>query len=101
LKAASDLSPFRSSEKIKYAEFQIANSAAPDARVLVQGIVKQAPDYLPAWRVLAQTYLSERKYDDALSALENVFSRDPDNPASLLIEAEVLLAKSDNAKALS
>ncbi len=49
-KAASDLAPLRSSERINYAEFQVANGALDQAKASLQNMTSQAPDYLPAWR---------------------------------------------------
>src|SRR5207237_6992013 len=78
LKAAADLAPLRADEKIKYAEFQAANGASAEAKLSLDNITKQAPDYLPAWRGLAQISLNEKKFDEALSDLENIISRDPE-----------------------
>ena len=39
-------------------------------------MTKQAPDYLPGWILLAELAYKDKKYDEALSLLENVFSRD-------------------------
>jgi tetratricopeptide (TPR) repeat protein len=101
LKAAADFSPTRSEERIKYAEFRTSRGASDEAKRVLQGITKEAPDYLPAWRELARIAVTEKKYDEALSLLENIFSRDVDNPAARIIEATVLLAKGENAKAIA
>ncbi len=100
-KAAAELAPVRSEEQIKYAEFQAANGAADAARALLQQVTKKAPDYLPAWRSLAQLAFVEKKYDEALSFLENIFSRDPDNPDAGLLQAQVWMAKGDPAKGIA
>ena len=100
LKAAADLAPVRSEERIKYAEFQAANGAADEGKALLQNVTRQAPDYVPAWRDLAQIALAEKKYDEALTALENVFGRDPENPEGRLLQAEVWLGKADPKKAI-
>ena len=101
LKTAADLAPVRSEERIKYVEFQIANGASDQARVLLQDTTKQAPDYLPAWGDLARIALAEKKYDEALSLLQNIFTRDPDNPDARMLEAQAWLGKGDNAKAIA
>ncbi|PYX04895.1 MAG: hypothetical protein DMG88_23225, partial [Acidobacteria bacterium] len=99
LKIAADLAPLRSEERIKYAEFQAANGASAEAKGFLQEVTREAPDYLPAWRDLAQIAFSEKKHDEALSFLENIFSRDPENPDARLLQANVWLAKGDAAKA--
>jgi tetratricopeptide (TPR) repeat protein len=101
LKAAAELSPPRSLERVKYAEFEAQNGHIAEAKAAVQKITVQTPDFLPAWRVLAEIALAEKKYDDALAALENVFSRDSDNPDARLVQAQTWLAKGDAAKAIS
>lgn len=100
-KAAAELAPVRSDEQIKYAEFQVSNGAADAARALLQQVTKKAPDYLPAWRGLAQIAFTEKKYDEATSFLENIFSRDPDNPDAGILQAQVWMAKGDPAKGIS
>ena len=99
LKAAADLAPLRSEERIKYAEFQSASGAADAAKATLQNIVNQANDYVPAWLDLAKIAVSEKKYDDCQKSLENILSRDPENPDAHFLQAEVLLAKGDPAKA--
>jgi tetratricopeptide (TPR) repeat protein len=98
-KTAAELAPVRSTERIKYAEFEAAKGAVDEARKSLETVTKQAPDYLPAWRDLAQFDFAQKRYDHALSLLENIFSRDPDNPDARLLESEVWLAKGDAAKA--
>ena len=101
LKAAAELSPPRSEERIKYAEFQVANKQVDAAKAQLENITKHAPDYIPAWRVLAQISLIQKKYDEALSRLENVFSRDSENPEGRMLQATIYVAKGDPAKAIA
>jgi tetratricopeptide (TPR) repeat protein len=100
LKTASDLGSPRSEDRIKYAEFKAANGAAPEAKTLLQTITKEAPDYLPAWRDLAQIAVTEGKYDEALSLLDNLFNRNPEDPDAQLLKAQILLAKGEPTKAM-
>ena len=101
LKSVADLAPLRSDERIKYAEFQAAKGAVDEAKASMQNVTRQTPDYTPAWRVLAQIALSEKKYDDSLSFLENIFTRDAENPDARVLQSEVWLAKGDPAKAIA
>jgi cytochrome c-type biogenesis protein CcmH/NrfG len=85
---------------MRYAEFQ-ANQAAPnDARATLQEVTRQAPDYFPAWVLFARLAFSEKKYDESLSLLENVLSRDPQNIDARTLEAQALLAKGETKKAV-
>src|SRR5438270_3455942 len=63
-------------------------------------MTRQAPDYLPGWTLLAELALKDKKYDEALSLLENVFSRDPEYIDGHRLESQVLLAKGDTKKAI-
>lgn len=101
IKTAADLAPVRSEERIKYAEFQAASGAVEEAKDTLRRITKQAPDYMPAWRGLAQIALTEKKYDEALSLLENILSRDPANPEVRLLQCQTWLAKGEPAKAVA
>lgn len=99
-KAAADDSPMRSTERIQYAEFQAQTGAAAEAIASLKAITAQAPDYLPAWRLLGQIAFSQKHYDEALSLLENVFSHDPDNTDSRMVQAQVLVAKGAGPQAV-
>ena len=63
-------------------------------------MTRQAPDYLPAWVLFARLAFSEKKYDESLSLLENVISRDPQNIDARTLEAQALLAKGETKKAV-
>ena len=77
-KKAADLAPIRSVEKLKYAAFKSATGGAEETRRVATEMTKQAPDYLPGWILLAELASKDKKYDEALSLLENVFSREPE-----------------------
>src|SRR5262249_34817031 len=78
LKKAAELAPIRSLERLKYAAFTAATGDAGETRRIATEMTRQAPDYLPGWTLLAELALKNKKYDEALSRLESVFSRDPD-----------------------
>jgi len=99
-KSAADLSPPRSLERVTYAQFQAAHGAANEAKAGLLNITQQAPDYIPAWHVLAEIAFSEKKFDEASSFLENVITRDPDNPSGRILQAQISLSKGDPGKAI-
>ncbi len=51
--------------------------------------------------ILAQIAFAQKNYDESLSLLENIFTRDPDNPEARVLQSEVLLAKGDSDKAMA
>jgi tetratricopeptide (TPR) repeat protein len=100
LKKAAELAPIRSLERLKYAAFTSATGDTGETKRISTEMTRQAPDYLPGWTLLAELALKDKKYDEALSLLENVFSRDPEYIDGRRLESDVLLAKGDTKKAI-
>jgi tetratricopeptide (TPR) repeat protein len=99
-KKAAELAPVRSMERLKYAAFMSAAGDTAETRRISTEMTRQAPDYLPGWTLLAELAFKDKKYDEALSLLENVFSRDPENLDGHRLEGKVLVAKGDTKKAV-
>ena len=97
---AAELSPARSTARLSYAEFQKQVGKTEEAVRTLKEIVRQMPDYLPAWSLLADIALSQGKSDEALSLLENVLARDPTNRDALILQARAWMAAGDTKKAL-
>ncbi len=100
LKTSSDLASARSDEKIKYGEFLVAMGKADEARRYLEKLAHMVPDQLPTWRLLAQIALQQKRFDEALSLLENVFARDGNNPDARLLQSQIYVAKGEPAKAV-
>jgi tetratricopeptide (TPR) repeat protein len=100
LKKAAELAPIRSMERLKYAAFTSATGDTGETTRIATEMTRQAPDYLPGWTLLAELAVKDKKYDEALSLLENVFSRDPEYIDGRRLESDVLLAKGDTKKAV-
>lgn len=100
LEEAASLSPLRSDARLRLAELKLLSGNAPDARNMLKVLVEEAPDFLPAWVLLARIDFSERKYEEALAKLENVFGRDYMNYSGRILEAQTLLAQAEFSKAL-
>jgi tetratricopeptide (TPR) repeat protein len=99
-KKAADLAPVRSIERLKYAALKSATGDAEEVRKIATEMTKQAPDYPPGWTLLAELAFKDKKYDEALSLLENVFGRDPEYVDGRRLQSNVLLAKGDTKKAI-
>src|SRR6059058_5775857 len=95
LKAAADLSPVRSRERLTYAEFKMQTGDKEEARSYLQDLTKQARDFIGAWIIQAKLAQSEKKYDEVTALLQNVFSRDPDNIEERVVQAQALIGKGD------
>ncbi|PYJ78251.1 MAG: hypothetical protein DME69_08995, partial [Verrucomicrobia bacterium] len=99
-KKAADLAPVRSIERLKYAEFEWGVGDAGEVRRIATDMTRSAPDYLPGWFWLAELAYKDKKYDEALSLLENVFGRDDEYLDGRRLQGDLLLAKGDTKKAL-
>lgn len=97
---AAELSPPRSVARLKYAEFERQMGDLDKASVVLKEITRQAPDYLPAWCSLAEMALTQKKYDEGLSLLTNVLTRDPQNLDGLILQAEVWIGQAEAKKAV-
>src|SRR6266487_6668387 len=95
LKTAADLSPVRSRERLTYAEFKMQTGDKEEAKSYLQDLTKQARDFIGAWVLQAKLAQSEKKYDEVIALLQNVFSRDPDNIEARVVQAQALLGKGD------
>jgi tetratricopeptide (TPR) repeat protein len=99
-KKAADLAPVRSIERLKYVELKWRAGDADEVRRVTSDMTRQAPDYLPSWIWLAELAYKDKKYDEAMSLLENIFGRDPEYADGRRLQSDVLLAKGDKKKAL-
>jgi len=99
-KKAADLVPVRSIERLKYVEFKWQMADADEVKRVATETTRQAPDYLPGWIWLAELAYKDKKYDEALSLLENVFGRDAEYSDGRRLQTDLLLVKGDTKKAL-
>ena len=99
-KAAAELAPVRSAAPLLYAEFKARTGAADEAKARLNVITQEAPDFLPAWRLLAQIAFTEGRFNDSLNLLENIVLRDPANIEARLLQAQVRMVKGDVKEAL-
>jgi tetratricopeptide (TPR) repeat protein len=98
-KKAADLASPRSNIKVVYAEYKRQAEGEPAARAYLQELTKKTPDFLPPWILLGRMSVADKKYDQALAELENVFSRDPQNIDARLVQSDLLLAQGQFDKA--
>lgn len=100
LKRAADLAPARSTERLKYAELKAQTGATAEAKVILTEMTRLAPDYLPAWCLLAQIAYDERKYDEALLLADNILARDAASMDAHRLRADAWIAKGEANKAV-
>src|SRR5262249_342853 len=62
-KTAADIVPIGSPARIGLADFYLRSRRPDEAKRVLTEITRKAPDYLPAWRRLAEVAFSERQFD--------------------------------------
>jgi tetratricopeptide (TPR) repeat protein len=83
-RTAADLSPVRSSRRLRYIEFLSQVGRTPDAKKALAEIIREAPDYLPAWVFVMKAAFLEKRYDDCAAAVQRILERNPVNYDALL-----------------
>src|SRR2546428_146523 len=68
-KAAADIAPVGSPARLKLADFYLSAQKPDEAKRILSEMTQKAPDFLPAWRRLAELALRERNYDESLKNL--------------------------------
>lgn len=99
-KLAAELSPVRSSHRLRYADFKIGLGQLSEAKAMLNQLVRKAPDYLPAWLRIARVALAEKHYDDCDAALRNVTQREPADVEAILLLANLRLRQNAPDKAV-
>ena len=66
-KTAAELAPLRSPARLAYADFKARTGATDEAKVRLREITREAPDFLPAWRMLAEIAFAEKQLDESLN----------------------------------
>jgi len=99
--SALKFSPLRSPVRVNYAEFLVQNHRTNEAKTNMLELVRQAPDYIPAYLFLMKRAFAEQKYDDCLSYVSEVLAREPNNFDALLTKGEVSMVKKDGKQAVA
>ena len=97
---AMELSPPRSGKALFYAQFKNWSGDPDAAKKILQDLVKQAPDYVPAWMALAEFAGAAKDFAGGVTLLGNIFSRDPRNLEALLLKARLEMDQGDMAQAI-
>ncbi len=99
-KMAAELSPPRSPRRLGYAQYKIRAGDLADGKQLLQEITRKTPDYLPAWRWLAEIALAEKNYDESADLVGKMLARDSLNYDALLLHGRIYLARGDADRAI-
>jgi exosortase C (VPDSG-CTERM-specific) len=99
--AAAQASPLRSSRRLTYAEFKLRTGAVEEAKKILHSITEPAPDYLPAWNLLAEIALAQKDYENCNDLIQRVLARNGSNFNALLLLGGLRLAKGDFSQAIA
>jgi len=100
LKAAAEFSPPRSNHRLHYASFKYEMGATNEAASLLEEMTKGAPDYLPAWNLLARIAFNGQRNEECSGFLTRVLARDPMNYDALMMRGNLLLARGEGTNAV-
>lgn len=99
-KTAAELSPPRSPRRLGYAQYKIQTGDLAAGKQLLQEITQKTPDYLPAWRWLAEIALAEKNYDESGDLVGKMLARDSLNYDALLLNGRIYLARGNADRAI-
>lgn len=97
---AAELSPVRSSIRLRHAMFLIAMGELTDAEAFLEEITFAAPDFATAWRVRAQLAIQTGERAAADEFLQQALIRSPVDLTASVLQAELRLADGDVDAAL-
>lgn len=100
-KKASELAPVRSARRLSYARYLLQSGEVEGARRQIEAVTQEAPDYVPAWTLLAQIAFSERETEDSAALLKKVLAKDPSSYNGLLLEGRLMLAEGKGTNAVA
>jgi tetratricopeptide (TPR) repeat protein len=97
---ASALAGPRSPEQLRFTEYLANTGEVAEAVRVLRELTRSAPDYIPGWRALAETALSERKFDQAQEFLQSAFQIDAGNFECEITRSRILLAQGETKAAI-
>ncbi len=100
LKRAAEAAPVRSSYRLMWAGFKIRTGDLPAARQILKEVTAKAPDYVPAWNLLADIALAEKDYKECEKITASVLKLDAQSYEARLLRARMFLAQDQPAKAV-
>lgn len=100
-KNAEALAPPRSPDHLPYVDFELATGNVAEGKRVLEKLIKETRDYLPAQTRLAQIALNERDFTKCESLVKGVIGRDATNLEAMLLLARLRTAQGEPAKAVA
>jgi tetratricopeptide (TPR) repeat protein len=89
---AADLSPLNSRARIRWILFKLKLGKADEAKQMLDEILAEHEDYLPARYALAEIAFAARDYESCLDQIETVLKKQPENINAYILRGQVRLA---------
>ncbi|MEI7881633.1 MAG: tetratricopeptide repeat protein, partial [bacterium] len=99
--AAADLSPAKSIARVKLARFRWAEGKNAEAKLILDKLIKETPQFSAAVMCRAELALSERDYDSSMKLLEGILKAEPSNLEAFLLVQRVKLAQGKEDAAIA
>lgn len=99
-KRGHDLSGVRSPIRIRFADFKLSNGEPKEAKAVIDAILKEVPDHVPALSFLANMAYGESDWEECGNLLRRVLLRDPTNLDGMLMRAKVSFRKGERDRSL-
>lgn len=92
---AAEAAPIRSAAQIRVVDFYRLLGNNEEANRRLDGLVTDAPDFVPAWTRIANYAFADKDLDRCEEALEHLLESNPRDPEALRMMGEVYLARGD------
>jgi tetratricopeptide (TPR) repeat protein len=96
---AAEKAPVRSGTQIRVVDFYRLLGQPDEGDRRLDELVKEAPDFYPAWRRIAQYAFNDKNYDRAQEALNHLLEASDKDPETIRMIAEVHQAKGETEQA--
>jgi tetratricopeptide (TPR) repeat protein len=96
---AAEKAPVRSGTQIRVVDFYRLLGQPDEGDRRLDELVKEAPDFYPAWRRIALYAFTDKNYDRAQEALNHLLEASDKDPETIRMIAEVHLAKGETEEA--
>jgi tetratricopeptide (TPR) repeat protein len=100
LKSAMENSPPRTPAKLQLARLKIQLRDIPGAKKLLDDVIKETPDYVPAWALRGQIALAEQDFAECERITQNVLSWHPRSYDIRLLRARTFVLQEKTEKAV-
>jgi tetratricopeptide (TPR) repeat protein len=100
LREAGTSAPAHSPAKLELAILKIKNNETAEAKKLLDELLKETPDFMPAWTLRGRLALGENDFAEVDRIAQTVLSWNPRSYDIRILKARALVMKQEPAKAL-